>query len=157
MLQSVELVEGNVIALPQLRWSQASSSTNLEQLNACNRGLLCCHIYWWPWQHRALNSPLWSCVNGCGSGTFLVYLLDEISTGLDSSATYDIVSAFRTFARIRRYTCLFSLLQPSPEVFDLFDRWETIEIFLVQYLLWAFVYLTSACPALKDNRTWSMR
>jgi hypothetical protein len=61
-------------------------------------------------------------VNGCGSGTFLVYLLDEISTGLDSSATYDIVSAFRTFARIRRYTCLFSLLQPSPEVFDLFDR-----------------------------------
>ncbi|KAG0601370.1 hypothetical protein M758_11G105200 [Ceratodon purpureus] len=56
------------------------------------------------------------------SGTFLVYLLDEISTGLDSSATYDIVSAFRTMARIRRYTCLFSLLQPSPEVFNLFDR-----------------------------------
>jgi ABC-type multidrug transport system ATPase subunit len=52
-----------------------------------------------------------------------VYLLDEISTGLDSSATYDIVSAFRTMARIRRYTCLFSLLQPSPEVFNLFDRY----------------------------------
>jgi ABC-type multidrug transport system ATPase subunit len=56
------------------------------------------------------------------SGTFLVYFLDEISTGLDSSAAYDIVSTFRTYARIKQFTCLFSLLQPSPEVFDLFDR-----------------------------------
>nr|PNR35524.1 hypothetical protein PHYPA_023424 [Physcomitrium patens] len=55
-------------------------------------------------------------------GTYPVYFLDEISTGLDSSATYDIVSAFRTMARMRRYTCLFSLLQPAPEVFNLFDR-----------------------------------
>jgi hypothetical protein len=58
----------------------------------------------------------------CRAGTFLVYFLDEISTGLDSSAAYDIVSTFRTYARIKQFTCLFSLLQPSPEVFDLFDR-----------------------------------
>lgn len=58
----------------------------------------------------------------CCVGTYPVYFLDEISTGLDSSATYDIVSAFRTMARMRRYTCLFSLLQPAPEVFNLFDR-----------------------------------
>lgn len=61
-------------------------------------------------------------------GTFLVFLLDEISTGLDSSATYDIVSVFRTLARIRRYTCLFSLLQPSPEVFNLFDRYYAYQV-----------------------------
>lgn len=56
-----------------------------------------------------------------------MYFLDEISTGLDSSATYDIVSAFRTMARMRRYTCLFSLLQPAPEVFNLFDRYYAYE------------------------------
>ncbi|OAE18414.1 hypothetical protein AXG93_3426s1070 [Marchantia polymorpha subsp. ruderalis] len=55
-------------------------------------------------------------------GTFAVLLLDEISTGLDSSATFDIVSALRTMARVRQITCLLSLLQPSPEVFDMFDR-----------------------------------
>ncbi|CAM6092842.1 unnamed protein product [Calypogeia fissa] len=55
-------------------------------------------------------------------GTYGVFLLDEISTGLDSSATFDIVQALRISSRIRQTTCLLSLLQPSPEVFDLFDR-----------------------------------
>ncbi|CAI7849442.1 unnamed protein product, partial [Closterium sp. NIES-54] len=55
-------------------------------------------------------------------GMFVVMAFDEISTGLDSSATYDIVSAIRTIARVRRTTNAFSLLQPPPEVFNLFDR-----------------------------------
>eukprot|EP00850_Spirogloea_muscicola_P017864 SM000157S02094 [mRNA] locus=s157:259267:270139:- [translate_table: standard] len=55
-------------------------------------------------------------------GTYVVFYFDEISTGLDSSATYDIVSAIRTIARVRQTTCLLSLLQPAPEVFNLFDR-----------------------------------
>ncbi|KAL3683081.1 hypothetical protein R1sor_001103 [Riccia sorocarpa] len=55
-------------------------------------------------------------------GSYSVLLLDEISTGLDSSATFDIVSTLRTIARVRQTTCLLSLLQPSPEVFDMFDR-----------------------------------
>ena len=53
----------------------------------------------------------------------VVYCFDEISTGLDSSATYDIVSAIGMMARVRQTTNLFSLLQPPPEVFNLFDRW----------------------------------
>lgn len=57
------------------------------------------------------------------AGTYGVLLLDEISTGLDSSATFDIVQALRIFSRIRQNTFLLSLLQPSPEVFDLFDRY----------------------------------
>ncbi|CAI5462083.1 unnamed protein product, partial [Closterium sp. Yama58-4] len=56
------------------------------------------------------------------SGMFVVMAFDEISTGLDSSATYDIVSAIRTIARVRHTTNAFSLLQPPPEVFNLFDR-----------------------------------
>ncbi|CAI6006189.1 unnamed protein product [Closterium sp. NIES-65] len=59
---------------------------------------------------------------GLDSSMFVVMAFDEISTGLDSSATYDIVSAIRTIARVRRTTNAFSLLQPPPEVFNLFDR-----------------------------------
>uniref|UniRef100_K3X547 ABC transporter domain-containing protein n=1 Tax=Globisporangium ultimum (strain ATCC 200006 / CBS 805.95 / DAOM BR144) TaxID=431595 RepID=K3X547_GLOUD len=48
--------------------------------------------------------------------------MDEISTGLDSAATYDIVNTQRTIAKQLRKTIVISLLQPSPEVFALFDN-----------------------------------
>ncbi|KAH6772588.1 pleiotropic drug resistance 9, partial [Perilla frutescens var. hirtella] len=47
--------------------------------------------------------------------------LDEISNGLDSSTTYQIVSCLQQFAHITDATVLVSLLQPAPETFDLFD------------------------------------
>ncbi|KAE8966232.1 ABC transporter G family member 34, partial [Phytophthora rubi] len=48
-------------------------------------------------------------------------LLDEISTGLDSAATYDICKSLKSAARNFNATVVISLLQPSPEVFELFD------------------------------------
>ena len=48
-------------------------------------------------------------------------LKDEISTGLDSSTTFQIVRNFRDFAHLAGGTVLIALLQPAPEVFDLFD------------------------------------
>uniref|UniRef100_K3WZM1 ABC transporter domain-containing protein n=2 Tax=Globisporangium ultimum (strain ATCC 200006 / CBS 805.95 / DAOM BR144) TaxID=431595 RepID=K3WZM1_GLOUD len=48
-------------------------------------------------------------------------LMDEISTGLDSAATYDIVNTQRSIAKTFRKTVVIALLQPSPEVFSLFD------------------------------------
>ncbi|RLN54809.1 hypothetical protein BBP00_00008767, partial [Phytophthora kernoviae] len=48
-------------------------------------------------------------------------LLDEISTGLDSAATYDICKSMKSAARNFNATVIISLLQPSPEVFELFD------------------------------------
>ncbi|EEY55297.1 ATP-binding Cassette (ABC) Superfamily [Phytophthora infestans T30-4] len=54
-------------------------------------------------------------------GNNYVMLMDEISTGLDSAATLDIVSTFRSMAKKLRRTVVISLLQPSPEVFALFD------------------------------------
>uniref|UniRef100_K3WZK7 ABC transporter domain-containing protein n=1 Tax=Globisporangium ultimum (strain ATCC 200006 / CBS 805.95 / DAOM BR144) TaxID=431595 RepID=K3WZK7_GLOUD len=48
-------------------------------------------------------------------------LMDEISTGLDSAATYDIVNTQRSIAKTLRKTVVIALLQPSPEVFSLFD------------------------------------
>ena len=51
----------------------------------------------------------------------MVLLMDEISTGLDSSTTFQICSCLRNLAHLRRCTILVSLLQPAPETFALFD------------------------------------
>ncbi|CAN8312262.1 unnamed protein product [Cochlearia groenlandica] len=47
--------------------------------------------------------------------------MDEISTGLDSSTTYQIVNSLRNYVHIFNGTALISLLQPAPETFNLFD------------------------------------
>ncbi|PRQ33210.1 putative xenobiotic-transporting ATPase [Rosa chinensis] len=47
--------------------------------------------------------------------------MDEISTGLDSSTTFQIVKYMRQMAHIMDMTMIISLLQPAPETFDLFD------------------------------------
>ncbi|KAG5525514.1 hypothetical protein RHGRI_031979 [Rhododendron griersonianum] len=47
--------------------------------------------------------------------------MDEISNGLDSSTTYQIVSCLKQLAHITNATILVALLQPAPEIFDLFD------------------------------------
>ncbi|XP_027927045.1 ABC transporter G family member 36 [Vigna unguiculata] len=48
-------------------------------------------------------------------------LMDEISTGLDSSTTYQIVKCFQQIVHLTEATIFMSLLQPAPETFDLFD------------------------------------
>ncbi|KAK4395287.1 Pleiotropic drug resistance protein 1, partial [Sesamum angolense] len=47
--------------------------------------------------------------------------MDEISTGLDSSTTFQVVNSIRQSIHILEGTILVSLLQPEPETFDLFD------------------------------------
>lgn len=47
--------------------------------------------------------------------------MDEISTGLDSSTTFEIVKWLQQIAHIKQATIVMSLLQPAPETFDLFD------------------------------------
>ncbi|XP_073062087.1 ABC transporter G family member 31 isoform X2 [Primulina eburnea] len=47
--------------------------------------------------------------------------MDEISTGLDSSTTYQIVNCIRNFVHVMEGTVLMALLQPAPETFELFD------------------------------------
>ncbi|XP_004486706.1 pleiotropic drug resistance protein 1-like [Cicer arietinum] len=47
--------------------------------------------------------------------------MDEISTGLDSSTTFQIVSSLRQYVHIMNGTAVISLLQPAPETYDLFD------------------------------------
>eukprot|EP01018_Ginkgo_biloba_P002639 Gb_30095 [translate_table: standard] len=47
--------------------------------------------------------------------------MDEISTGLDSSTTFQIVKCLQQFVHLMDATILMSLLQPAPETFELFD------------------------------------
>ncbi|KAJ4958314.1 hypothetical protein NE237_025425 [Protea cynaroides] len=47
--------------------------------------------------------------------------MDEISTGLDTSTTFQIVNSIRQFIHILNGTAVISLLQPAPETYYLFD------------------------------------
>ncbi|XP_038878639.1 ABC transporter G family member 38 isoform X2 [Benincasa hispida] len=47
--------------------------------------------------------------------------MDNISTGLDSSTTFQIVNSIRQSIHIFNKTAVISLLQPPPETFELFD------------------------------------
>ncbi|KMT19204.1 hypothetical protein BVRB_1g015960 [Beta vulgaris subsp. vulgaris] len=47
--------------------------------------------------------------------------MDEISTGLDSSTTFQIVKCIGNFVHQMEGTVLMALLQPAPETFELFD------------------------------------
>ena len=46
--------------------------------------------------------------------------MDEISTGLDSSTTFLIVKFMRQMVHIMDVTMIISLLQPTPEIFNIF-------------------------------------
>eukprot|EP00644_Phytophthora_capsici_P019218 jgi/Phyca11/537834/estExt2_fgenesh1_pg.C_PHYCAscaffold_2620002 len=55
-----------------------------------------------------------------------LFLCDEISTGLDSAATFDIVKSMRTWCKTLGGSVIVALLQPTPEVVEMFD-----DIFMV--------------------------
>ena len=50
-----------------------------------------------------------------------VVFADEISTGLDSSTTYQIIKWMRDTCHTQLDTMLIALLQPAPETWELFD------------------------------------
>lgn len=55
-------------------------------------------------------------------GTYSVMLYDQPCFGQESLATYDLVSTLRAIGRFQQCSAVMSLVQLSPEVFDLFDR-----------------------------------
>ena len=54
--------------------------------------------------------------------------LDEISTGLDSSTTFQITRTLRDFSHLRQATMLVALLQPTPETYNLFDDCSCLKV-----------------------------
>ncbi|KAM0870503.1 hypothetical protein ACQ4PT_039969 [Festuca glaucescens] len=49
------------------------------------------------------------------------FFMDDISTGLDSSTTYEIIKFIQQMAHLMDITVVISLLQPPPETLELFD------------------------------------
>jgi ABC-type multidrug transport system ATPase subunit len=47
---------------------------------------------------------------------------DEITTGLDASAAYDMLQVILHYSRLQKQTKVLALLQPSPEMVSLFDE-----------------------------------
>ncbi|RLN81143.1 hypothetical protein BBO99_00003954, partial [Phytophthora kernoviae] len=89
-------------------------------------------------------------------GNKFVMMMDEISTGLDSASTFDIVSTQRSLAKTFGKTVVISLLQPSPEVFSLFDNVLLLNDGYVMYhgpcneVLGYFEKLGFKCPPDRD-------
>ncbi|XP_012076649.3 pleiotropic drug resistance protein 1 [Jatropha curcas] len=81
--------------------------------------------------------------------------MDEISTGLDSSTTFQIVNSLRQSIHILNGTALISLLQPAPETYDLFDDIILLSDGQVVYqgprenVLEFFEYMGFKCPERK--------
>ncbi|KAG2682930.1 hypothetical protein I3760_10G006800 [Carya illinoinensis] len=81
--------------------------------------------------------------------------MDEISTGLDSSTTFQICKFMRQMVHIMEVTMVISLLQPAPETFDLFDDIILLSEGQVVYqgpkenVLEFFEYMGFKCPERK--------
>ncbi|XP_042482888.1 pleiotropic drug resistance protein 1-like [Macadamia integrifolia] len=81
--------------------------------------------------------------------------MDEISTGLDTSTTFQIVNSIRQSINILNATAVISLLQPAPEVYDLFDDIILLSDGQIVYqgpsehVLEFFEYMGFKCPERK--------
>ena len=78
-------------------------------------------------------------------GPARVLLMDSISTGLDSSTTFLIISCLRNICHLLNTTVVVSLLQPPPEVFDLFDD---VMVLSEGYLICEYLPPSSHLPPL---------
>ncbi|GLE04906.1 hypothetical protein PINS_up013887 [Pythium insidiosum] len=89
-------------------------------------------------------------------GNRLVACMDEISTGLDSATTFDIMKAERRLVKAQQKTLIVALLQPPPEVFELFDNVLLLSQGMVAYfgpvgqVLPYFRSLGLVCPQHRD-------
>ncbi|WRX34809.1 ABC transporter-like [Theobroma cacao] len=88
-------------------------------------------------------------------GPTKVLFMDEISTGLDSSTTFQIVNSLRQFIHILNGTAVISLLQPASETYDLFDDIILLSDGKIVYqgprenVLEFFEYMGFRCPERK--------
>ncbi|KAG5515715.1 hypothetical protein RHGRI_036686 [Rhododendron griersonianum] len=88
-------------------------------------------------------------------GPAKAFFMDEISTGLDSSTTFQIVKYMRQMVHIMDVTMVIALLQPAPEAFDLFDDIILLSEGQIVYqgprenILEFFEYMGFKCPQRK--------
>ncbi|XP_024171768.2 pleiotropic drug resistance protein 1 isoform X3 [Rosa chinensis] len=84
-----------------------------------------------------------------------VLLMDEISNGLDSSTTLQLVKSLQQYVHILNGTALIALLQPAPETYNLFDDIILLSDGYIVYqgprenVLEFFEYMGFKCPERK--------
>ncbi|XVF49249.1 hypothetical protein PTKIN_Ptkin03bG0253300 [Pterospermum kingtungense] len=89
-------------------------------------------------------------------GPARVLFMDEISNGLDSSTTYQIIKYLRHSTRALDGTTVISLLQPAPETYELFDDVILLCEGLIVYqgprdtALDFFAFMGFSCPERKN-------
>lgn len=89
-------------------------------------------------------------------GPSRVLFMDEISNGLDSSTTYQIIKYLRHSTRALEGTTVISLLQPAPETYQLFDDIILLSEGKIVYqgartaVLQFFAYMGFHCPERKN-------
>jgi len=82
-------------------------------------------------------------------------LMDEISNGLDSSTTFQIVNSLQQMIHILGGTAVVSLLQPAPETYELFDDIILLSDGIIVYqgprkdVLEFFQFMGFSCPERK--------
>ncbi|WCJ41762.1 ABC transporter G family member 34 [Euphorbia peplus] len=88
-------------------------------------------------------------------GAAKTFFMDEISTGLDSSTTFQIIKSMRQMVHVMDATMVISLLQPPPETYDLFDDIILLSEGQIVYqgprdnVLEFFEYMGFKCPERK--------
>ncbi|KAJ8767987.1 hypothetical protein K2173_020927 [Erythroxylum novogranatense] len=88
-------------------------------------------------------------------GPAKAFFMDEISTGLDSSTTFQIIKFMRQMVHIMDVTMVIALLQPAPETFELFDDVILLSEGQIVYqgpredILEFFEYVGFRCPERK--------
>ncbi|CBI17068.3 unnamed protein product, partial [Vitis vinifera] len=98
-------------------------------------------------------------------GPAKAFFMDEISTGLDSSTTFQIVKFMKQMVHILDITMVISLLQTPPETYDLFYDIILLSEGKIVYqgprenVLEFFEHMGFRCPDRKENRNeiWSIR
>ncbi|XP_015898189.3 ABC transporter G family member 32 [Ziziphus jujuba] len=89
-------------------------------------------------------------------GPARVLFMDEISNGLDSSTTYQIIRYLKHSTRALDATTVISLLQPAPETFELFDDVILLSEGQIVYqgpreaVLDFFAFMGFSCPRRKN-------
>lgn len=90
------------------------------------------------------------------AGPCRVLFMDEISNGLDSSTTYQIIKYLKHSTRALDGTTVISLLQPAPETYELFDDITLLSEGQIVYqgprecVLDFFAYMGFSCPERKN-------
>ncbi|KAF3441957.1 hypothetical protein FNV43_RR15873 [Rhamnella rubrinervis] len=89
-------------------------------------------------------------------GPARVLFMDEISNGLDSSTTYQIIRYLKHSTRALDATTVISLLQPAPETYELFDDVILLSEGQIVYqgpreaVLNFFTFMGFSCPRRKN-------